>query len=509
MKEGKLIPARKLKNGTYSSKNYTACPKCKIIITKGALRRHYRNNCLQISRYTKNVLTASKALTENLLGLASDTFKLYIFTKFREGIVKETIRFDKILILYANELCCKYRSQHHYPMIRNRIILLAKLLIKMKSMNEHITDFQSILEPRYFDQIVSCINQFGQYDSQTGAYLKPTLPTVLGTALKYVIHLHVAECIKQENPVAKLKANDLLHLLNTALPAHVNKTAMESLLRQKRQKLQTLPSTEDISKMNKYVLQKRNVYFQQLNKEFSYKNWLELSKYTIVSILIFNRRRPGELQRALISDLKSLLTVSKDNSDIFSTLSDRGKRAISEYKRFTIRGKLARGVPVLLHQSMYSCIEKILEYREEAGVHLNNPYIFGLPQVDGVDTNIIFRHLLVTDLIRKFSEKCGAVSPKTLRATNLRKHIATQSVTLNLNDCEISNLQSFLGHADKIHRDYYRQPVAVNDIINMSKLLLIAQGCKDIDGDDMPGQIIGGGGTVLISNINNHVLDIP
>lgn len=96
----------------------------------------------------------------------------------------------------------------------------------------------------------------------------------------------------------------------------------------------------------------------------------------------------------------------------------------------------------------------LLKYREKAAVHESNPYLFALPQVK---TNskmqmIKFRHLSATFLIREFSIKCGAEHPETLRATQLRKHVATQSVSLNLRDNEISNLQSFLGHSDKIHR---------------------------------------------------------
>ncbi|CAG9822308.1 unnamed protein product [Phaedon cochleariae] len=64
----------------------------------------------------------------------------------------------------------------------------------------------------------------------------------------------------------------------------------------------------------------------------------------------------------------------------------------------------------------------------------------------------------------------------TLRATHLRKHIATTSVSLNLDGNEISQLQNFLGHEDKIHKNYYRQPIIMDDIVKMSKLLEIAQG---------------------------------
>lgn len=33
-----------------------------------------------------------------------------------------------------------------------------------------------------------------------------------------------------------------------------------------------------------------------------------------------------------------------------------------------------------------------------------------------------------------------------------------------------------MGHSDKVHKDYYRQPIIARDIVNMSKLLEMAQG---------------------------------
>lgn len=111
-------------------------------------------------------------------------------------------------------MCLKYRAQHHYSMIRNRMLRLAKLLIKMKSTNAEIADFKDILKPKYFDAIIDVMNDFGQYNSVTGNYGKSTLPTELGTSLKYTIKLYISECIKEENADGKKGARNLLDLLD-------------------------------------------------------------------------------------------------------------------------------------------------------------------------------------------------------------------------------------------------------------------------------------------------------
>ncbi|KAG5876805.1 hypothetical protein JTB14_014135 [Gonioctena quinquepunctata] len=77
--------------------------------------------------------------------------------------------------------------------------------------------------------------------------------------------------------------------------------------------------------------------------------------------------------------------------------------------------------------------------------------------------------------MRRYSIECGASDPERLRATTPRKHIASISASLKLNSKELEQLQGYLGHADKIHQEYYRQPIAERDIINMGRVLLAAQ----------------------------------
>ncbi|KAG5865632.1 hypothetical protein JTB14_034609 [Gonioctena quinquepunctata] len=48
-------------------------------------------------------------------------------------------------------------------------------------------------------------------------------------------------------------------------------------------------------------------------------------------------------------------------------------------------------------------------------------------------------------------------------------------MSLNLNSEDIELLQGYLGHEDKIHREFYRQPIIERDILNISKVLRAAQ----------------------------------
>ncbi|KAG5874592.1 hypothetical protein JTB14_001226 [Gonioctena quinquepunctata] len=470
---GRVIPARLLPQSVPSKTDYVACPTCFLILKKESLHRHVTKTCKGMSTSSSKGMTyRSRAVSEGIHSDASDVMKNYVFPSFREGIIKECIRYDDMLIVYGNVMTAKYRNQHHYPMIRNRLIRMTKVLVQIKQTHLQVNQFKDILRPEFFNTIIQVINNMGELDDNSGNFKKPSLPTEIGTALKYIISLYKSECIKSKNNVGKSDAEDLAQLLNTALPAHINKTATESLLKQKRTKKIQLPSTEDIRLLNNYLLKHCEIHFDKLSKKFDKQSWMELSGAVLLGLLIFNRRRPGELERALLTDLDTLVSINKDKL-LNHNLNDEEQKRVGVYSRFVVRGKLARGVPVLLHDSYKTYLDLVLRHRREAGVHPENPFVFAAPQ--GNTKNVIYKHLWATTLMRRYSVECGASDPELLRATTLRKHIASNSASLKLNSEELEQLQGYLGHADKIHREYYRQPIAERDIINMGRVLLAAQ----------------------------------
>lgn len=115
-----------------------------------------------------------------------------------------------------------------------------------------------------------------------------------------------------------------------------------------------------------------------------------------------------------------------------------------------------------------------MKFRKEAKVRDKNPYVFGLPDV--TKERYRYRYLRACLLMRKFASECNAVHSDTLRGTTLRKHIATHCIQLNLTECDVSDLATFMGHADKIHREHYRQPLASRDILKISQYLEAVQG---------------------------------
>lgn len=117
----------------------------------------------------------------------------------REDEVTRIIRYDELLILYANKLCIKYKTQHQHDMIRARLRLLGRFLIALKKINKNIEDFKSLYYPKAYDDCISTINIVAGYDNEENIYKTPAVAANLSTLLKHVGNLLIMEYIKTDN----------------------------------------------------------------------------------------------------------------------------------------------------------------------------------------------------------------------------------------------------------------------------------------------------------------------
>ena len=87
--------------------------------------------------------------------------------------------------------------------------------------------------------------------------------------------------------------------------------------------------------------------------------------------------------------------------------------------------------PILLSKEMEKNIMLLLNLQCNIGVNLLNPYIFSVP------TENSMANMRANDALRKHVGMIPELRyPDAIRCTNLRKHIATMSQLLNLQDTE-------------------------------------------------------------------------
>ncbi|XP_029173430.1 putative uncharacterized protein DDB_G0282133 [Nylanderia fulva] len=382
--KGNLIvcrrPAKKLNK---QAVDFIPCAKCKGYFSKNNIRHHFKLCTQKTESRQRNVKVLGRTVACRIHYSASTVLRRLVFPVMREDTITQLIRYDELLIAYGNKMCLKYRLQHQHDMIRARLRLLGRFLATMKEIDNTVVDFTSIYNPKRYDYCVKAVNNLAQFDETTWTYKVSSVASSLASSLGAYHKKQVGKFFK------------------------------EAYQHKKDKKLE-----------NQVLIDERTNALKLLqNDGFSIQTWRRLAETTLVSTMMFNRRRAGELERILIEDLKNPAAISKDEAPEL-------QKSLSKYVRVTIRGKLARTVPVLLHEELLSCIQMIVKYRKQASVPVENPYVFGINSTD----KRRHKYLRACVLMRKFSVASGAEIPTSLRGTTLRKHIATMCITLDVSD---------------------------------------------------------------------------
>lgn len=302
---GQLIVCRR-SNEKYNRKptDFIACVKCKGFFAKNTIRHHFRKCLQQNFKKNKTIMIMGRKITGRIHQLASEIVRRVLFPVLRDDDVTHVVRYDELLILYANKLCIKYKSQHQHDMIRARLRVLGRFLLALKKINKDVEDFKSLYHPKIYDDCISAINVVAGYDNDEKMYKAPAVASNLSTLIKHIGNLLITEYIKREDTEKKKLVKDFLKLLIVDIGTSVNKIVVESQSAQKRNKKVILPSLEDIKKLHKNLETKRVETYNMLEQSFSYK-WIELAQVTLTLIHLFNRRRAGEIERVLIDDFKN------------------------------------------------------------------------------------------------------------------------------------------------------------------------------------------------------------
>ncbi|KAF5276617.1 hypothetical protein FQR65_LT16264 [Abscondita terminalis] len=480
---GELLVARRSHSDFLrSGKDYLPCPYCSAFFRKDTLRLHTKNCTPKTSNSVRTVRVLSRTLLAEIHPRASDMLKMKIFPILRDNDCVQIIRYDVLAILFGNHLCSKYSSQHHHDMIRNKLRSIGRLLIAVKRYDAAVKDFANLLTPTKFDVCVRAIKDVGGLNSNCSTFKAPTTVLTLSTICKQAAEVWKAECIKNNDVLGKRCTEDFLTLFKVTFPAELANTAIENRVQQQRQKVVKLPLKDDIKQLVAFLRRNRREWFLKVRNETSNLNYAlrQLASFTLVSLMVFNRRRPGELERITIKDFSVLKFIDSASSLTGHLKNPEDIRVAKKYKRFEIRGKLNRSVPVLVEFETEACINLIIDKREKAGISPANPYVFACTSND--DRH---KHLRAYFLLRKYANLCGAKEPGLLRATQLRKHIATECALNDLADNQIRDVANFMGHAIDIHNNIYRRPVEKRDVLQMSQILEEVQGDREqIDEDD-------------------------
>ena len=403
----------------------------------------------------------------------SDALKK-IFERFKVD-VSICLKLDPTIIKYGNVLCRKhYNNSDQTYHISNKLRELGRLLLKMRSTKE-VKILEHIINPSLFPLIVKSVTEMCGWNEELKQIETPSLGIKLGQLMKKVAFLIKGEAIINGQLEKRKMADDFLSILEMRWNDEIAKVSRIELETRKWNKPKLLPLTEDLQLLKQHLSNVRVTSINELpGNNSSLESWRNLCSSILASLILLNRRRAGEASKLELVHLNEMCNDVPSN-DIKSALSEFEVKLCSYFKRVEIRGKRGRKVPMLITQQSEKAIKLLVNLREHVGVNVNNKYVFAIPTMGSL------QYLRGSDALRKHVNFCSLKCPQAITSTKLRKHIATLSQLLNLEERELGMLAGFLGHNISVHREFYRLPENTLQLAKCGKILMMLDQGKIAD----------------------------
>ena len=205
------------------------------------------------------------------------------------------------------------KSQLKHEYVRAKIRELGRLLQVLKT--EHsIQSIEHSINPSCFQHVLTSVRKVAGYDDVSGKYAVPSLALKLGHSLRKCAAILKSKGLQETNQDMEKKANAFQQLCEIEWSAEVSSLALRTLHAQKINKVTVMPLARDISKLSSYMAKTAETAMTQLQSAESGRDekegaWLSLAESTLGQVVMFNRRRSGEVSKMKLEDYKSATSI--------------------------------------------------------------------------------------------------------------------------------------------------------------------------------------------------------
>ncbi|GLV33464.1 hypothetical protein CBL_20201, partial [Carabus blaptoides fortunei] len=457
-----------------SPNNYICCKYCRGYYIKASLRRHVKKCYFNPDPSKRtNAQQDGHTLMAAPFG-PNDILKISgLLNMMKADETSLVAKKDNIICEVARRYIKSHREKHQLLVAKRYMRRLARLVIAVrKNLNNVSLNLIDLLNPHSFKDLIIGTKAIAEYDEKERVFKSPSLALQMGTLLKHATNTAISQEMQKEKEnfsqerLHYLQA--LISLIETDWALEISSEAGQNLQINKFNKPSLIPIAEDIKKFDMYLNNLiKNAKIGLAENSGNVKAYRNLLDGIFCSLMIFNKRRVGELQRmTLISFLRNYDTVP--SSEFQKALTNSEKILYKSLKRIVIRGKRGRGVPVLFDKKTVESIELFISIRNNFDLK-DNEYFFGIPGTKNpiAGYSVMRKHAnFALDNQQRAS---------LLTSTRLRKQLATITQIFKMEKNELEQLAAFMGHTEKTHAQFYRLPDDIYQTAKISKLLLLSK----------------------------------
>lgn len=364
---------------------------------------------------------------------------------------------DLLIVNFGESYLKQHKRERKEYACSNRMRELSRLLIAYRELIEdNSISLKDIVKPKNFDNILAAARNITGYDPVKKVFAAPSLAMHLGSHLKLVAdelnHLILKESpgftcdTAEETMLWQKDVKNFKKLVVSRWNTEISSLANKDLQEKRWNKPLLVPLVSDIKKFRdetfKIATECQEKFMSNIDDLGVYKS---LVNCTLALLILFNRRRIGDVQFLKVEDYKK--EKKSDFTDFETALTDVEKMLTRKYKRVLNGGKGSRAVVILIPEVIQNFINTLLQNRMKY-IESQNEYVFAIPQ-----SRIKWGQGDVA--IRNLAKKMELKHPEAISSNKLRKHIATVAQILNLSKEDLKQFSKFMGHTEKTHAEFY------------------------------------------------------
>ncbi|XP_070174147.1 uncharacterized protein [Littorina saxatilis] len=474
--KGEIVVKRKSAKEEKQVKDFVPCPECYGYFNSKDM---YRHKCVKpCCKSSKGKVVAGRLLLPAVPG--SKITRDHDEEKLRE--ILEHVKNDPVGMIVKTDITIRelalretrkngFDSDRH-AYIRNKLREIARLVLALRkesgNQNGQLIDF---LKPDMFSTIVQATRVLCEFSKESSDFKNPSTAKKIGHTLKRCTLLMQAKAIEQNDMQLRQQCKHFIEVFDVRWNEWVSSSAARTLYRRHQNNVQRLPLSKDIQKLSSHLSQVAEDAKKDMKNASSSRDKTtarhSLCKALLSQVILFNRRRSGEVSKMKVQDFENRQLDTSD--DILHSLPSFEQALSKSLQRVEIIGKTGTIVPILLTANLVDSFETLIASRQEAGIPETNNFVFSQSCFGHGDRN---GHIRGSDTLKIHCQQADLQHPELITSTSLRKHVATMTQLYNLADNELDVVAQFLGHDIRTHRRYYRLPSAALQVTKVAKLLI-------------------------------------
>lgn len=334
---GTVIPKQQ-STAPVNASDYLHCINCSAYLKRKSLWRHMQR--CQLSQKI-NKMKPGKTRVQSLCSYAepvpdsiSERFWKMVLDMHDDEIT-HVVRKEKIILKLGQHLFNKHGhdvTKHEY--IRQKMRETGRLVLEGKK-NGKLKEVSDFFIPANFPYVIQAVHSVAGLNEETSTFKTPSLALKLGHNLKKMASIIECDAMMADDKNSLSNVQAFKQICDTKWSECVSSQALRNLSEVKWNCPQLLPFAEDVKKMHQYLDCQSKAYQARLEEEQSMKHWAELAKVTLCQVILFNRRREGEVSKMSLNSF-TLRDTSSTHPDVELALSDLEKSLCSHFQRIEV-----------------------------------------------------------------------------------------------------------------------------------------------------------------------------